>query len=360
MTKSLLFVESKPASPELVEEYHRWNDQVHVPEMLTIDGFVSARRWQTDGESFVTLYEIDTDVDTARTNVRRGAHDQTRCDRDRTAGGDALPESGQRADSLTMTVSLAGKVAIVTGGASGLGQGIVEKFAAAGADVVVADVNDDAGEEVAARCGGRAWFRRADVADAADVEALVQAAVDRFGRLDVMVNNAGISSKMHKSFLTADLSDFQHVMSVNVLGVMLGTQAAARHMAEHDGGSIINISSIGGLQPGGGVMTYRASKAAVIHFSKSVATELAPLGISVNCIAPGGIPTPILASSVSGLSPEAMEKFIERTRAKMRSDRPLPREGTPEDVAEAALYFATSVTTTGTLLTVDGGTSART
>ena len=257
-----------------------------------------------------------------------------------------------------MTVSLAGKVAIVTGGASGLGRGIAEKFAAEGANVVIADVNDDLGQDVAAQCGGRACFHHADIADAADVEALVQAAVDRFGGLDVMVNNAGISSKMHKSFLTADLSDFQRVMSVNVLGVMLGTQAAARHMADHDGGSIINISSIGGLQPGGGVMVYRASKAAVIHFSKSVATELAPRGISVNCIAPGGIPTPILASSISGLPPEAVEKFIERTRAKMRSDRPLPREGTPEDVAEAALYFATSATATGTVLTVDGGTSA--
>jgi NAD(P)-dependent dehydrogenase (short-subunit alcohol dehydrogenase family) len=254
--------------------------------------------------------------------------------------------------------SLAGKVAIVTGGASGLGQGIVERFARAGADVVVADVNDAAGRDVVAHCGARAWFRHADVADAADIEALVQAAVERFGGLDVMVNNAGISSKMHKSFVTADLSDFQRVMSVNVLGVMLGTQAAARYMADHGGGSVINISSIGGLQPGGGVMVYRASKAAVIHFSKSVATELAPLGVSVNCIAPGGIPTPILASSVSGLSPEAMEKFLERTRARMRNDRPLPREGTPEDVAEAALYFATSATTTGTVLTVDGGTSA--
>ena len=158
-----------------------------------------------------------------------------------------------------MTVSLLGKVAIVTGGASGLGEGIVEKFAAAGANVVVADVNADAGAEVAARCGSRAWFRRADVADAADVEALVAAAVDHFGGLDVMVNNAGISSKMHKSFLTADLSDFQRVMSVNVLGVMLGTQAADRHMADHGGGSIINISSIGGLQPGGGVKIGRAS-----------------------------------------------------------------------------------------------------
>jgi NAD(P)-dependent dehydrogenase (short-subunit alcohol dehydrogenase family) len=257
-----------------------------------------------------------------------------------------------------MTVLLAGKVAIVTGGASGLGRGIVEKFVAAGANVVVPDVNDDAGQDVAGQCGAKAWFHHADVADAADVDGLVQAAVDRFGGLDVMVNNAGISSKMDKSFLSADLSDFHRVMSVNVLGVMLGTQAAARHMAAHDGGSIINVSSIGGLQPGGGVMTYRASKAAVIHFSKSVATELAPLGISVNCIAPGGIPTPILASSVSGLSPEAVDKFVERTRAKMRSDRPLPREGTPEDVGEAALYFAASATTTGTVLTVDGGTSA--
>jgi NAD(P)-dependent dehydrogenase (short-subunit alcohol dehydrogenase family) len=257
-----------------------------------------------------------------------------------------------------MTASLAGKVAIITGGASGLGQGIVEKFVEAGADVVIADVNDDAGQDIAAHCGARAWFHHTDVADAAEVDALVQAAVDRFGGLDVMVNNAGISSKMHKSFLGADLSDFHCVMSVNVLGVMLGTQAAAQHMADHDGGAIINVASIRGLQPGGGVMTYRASKAAVIHFSKSVATELAPLGISVNCIAPGGIPTPILASSVSGLPTEAIEKFVERTRAKMRSDRPLPKEGTPEDVAEAALYFATSATTTGAVLTVDGGTSA--
>ena len=95
-----------------------------------------------------------------------------------------------------MTLSLAGKVAIVTGGASGLGLGIVEKFVAAGADVVVADVNDDAGREIAAQCGARAWFHHADVADVADVDALVQAAVERFGGLDVMVNNAGISSKM--------------------------------------------------------------------------------------------------------------------------------------------------------------------
>lgn len=173
-----------------------------------------------------------------------------------------------------------------------------------------------------------------------------------------MVNNAGISSKMHKSFLQDDLSDFSKVMSVNLLGVMLGTREAARYMAANEGGSIINVASIGGVQAGGGVMTYRASKAAVIHFTKSVATELAPLGISVNCLAPGGIPTPILASSVQGLSPEAVGKFVEKTRIKMREDRPLPRDGTPEDVAEAALYYAACTNATGTVLPIDGGTSA--
>ena len=197
-----------------------------------------------------------------------------------------------------MTASLAGKVAIVTGGASGLGLGIVQKFVDAGAEVVIADLNDHDGEQLANECGSRACFRHVDVAVAEDVRALAQAAVDRFGGLDVMVNNAGISSKMHKSFLHDDLADFSKVMSVNLLGVMLGTREAARYMAANDGGSIINVASIGGLQAGGGVMTYRASKAAVIHFTKSVATELAPLGVSVNCLAPGGIPTPILASSV--------------------------------------------------------------
>ncbi|TVS86493.1 SDR family oxidoreductase [Mycobacterium helveticum] len=257
-----------------------------------------------------------------------------------------------------MTPTLDGKVAIVTGGASGLGLGIVRRFVDAGASVVIADI-DAAGRQLAGECGGRARFERVDVSSAEDVSAVVDAAVRHFGGLDVMVNNAGISSTMHRSFLQADLSDFAKVMSVNVLGVMLGTREAARYMAGHDGGSIINVASIGGLQAGGGVMTYRASKAAVIHFSRSVATELAPLGISVNCLAPGGVPTPILASSVPGLAPEAVDKFVQKTREKMRRDRPLPLEGTPEDVGEAALYFAAATRTAGMVLAVDGGTSAR-
>ena len=198
-----------------------------------------------------------------------------------------------------MVNELAGKVAIVTGGASGIGAGIVEKFLAEGARVVIADVERDRGEDLAATLGADAAFRLTDVSDPDQVGALVTGAVETFGGLDVMVNNAGVSSKMHRSFLDDDLADFHRVMSVNVLGVMAGTRDAARYMATRGGGSIVNVSSIGGIQAGGGVMSYRASKAAVIQFTQSAAIELAYYDIRVNTIAPGNIPTPLLASSNS-------------------------------------------------------------
>jgi NAD(P)-dependent dehydrogenase (short-subunit alcohol dehydrogenase family) len=255
---------------------------------------------------------------------------------------------------------LAGKVAIVTGGASGIGRGIVEKFVAEGARVVVADVEADRGEALAAELGAEAAFRRTDVSDPEQVGALVAAAVEQFGGLHVMVNNAGVSSKMHRRFFDDDLADFHRVMAVNVLGVMAGTREAGRHMADHGGGSIINISSIGGIQAGGGVMSYRASKAAVIHFTKCAAIELAHYEVRVNTIAPGSIPTPIVSKSALNMEPEEIERFEAAIRQTMRDDRPLKREGTPEDVAEAALYFATdrSRYVTGTVLPIDGGTSA--
>jgi NAD(P)-dependent dehydrogenase (short-subunit alcohol dehydrogenase family) len=255
---------------------------------------------------------------------------------------------------------LAGKVAIVTGGASGIGRGIVERFAAEGARVVIADVETDKAEALAAALGPDAFFRRTDVSDPEQVGALVAAAVEKFGGLHVMVNNAGVSSKMHRRFFDDDLADFHRVMAVNVLGVMAGTRDAARHMAANGGGSIINVSSIGGIQAGGGVMTYRASKAAVIQFTKSAAIELAYYEVRVNAIAPGNIPTPLVAKSALNMDPEQIERFEAGIRQTMRDDRPLKREGTPEDVAEAALYFATdrSRYVTGTVLPVDGGTSA--
>jgi len=255
---------------------------------------------------------------------------------------------------------LAGKVAIVTGGASGIGRGMVERFAAEGARVVIADVEADSGEALAATLGPDALFRRTDVSDPEQVGALVATAVEKFGGLHVMVNNAGVSGTMHRRFLDDDLADFHRVMAVNVLGVMAGTRDAARQMAGSGGGSVINVTSIGGIQAGGGVMTYRASKAAVIQFTKSAAIELAYYEIRVNAIAPGNIPTPILARSVANMDQAEIERYEAAIRETMRADRPLKREGTPEDIAEAALYFAgeRSRYVTGTVLPVDGGTVA--
>lgn len=259
-----------------------------------------------------------------------------------------------------MSEELSGMVAIVTGGASGIGRGIVERFLAEGAKVVLGDVQDELGTAVADAGGADAHFRHTDVGDQAQVAELVAAAIQTFGGLHVMVNNAGRSSPLKKGLFDEDFAEFDSVMRTNVLGVMAGTRDAARHMAEHGGGSIINVSSIGGILAGGGVATYRASKAAVIQFSKSAAIELANFRVRVNCIAPGNIPTPILRSAATEEDREKLEKFEARIRQTMRDDRPLKREGTADDVAEAALYFATerSRYVTGTVLPVDGGTVA--
>jgi NAD(P)-dependent dehydrogenase (short-subunit alcohol dehydrogenase family) len=239
---------------------------------------------------------------------------------------------------------LAGKVTIVTGGASGLGRATVELFVKESAAVVIADVDVDAGEELASALGDAAAFQRTDVADADSVQAAVDFAVERFGGLHVMVNNAGVGSSL-TGFLDDDFSDFSRVMGINVLGIMLGSQRAARHMKANGGGSIINNSSIGGINAGAGVVTYRASKAAVIHFTKSIATELGRFGIRVNCIAPAHIATAITRYEMA-----PVVKYMQ----------PLQRQGQPEDVANAVLYLASdrSAQVSGVILPVDGATTA--
>ena len=255
---------------------------------------------------------------------------------------------------------LAGKIAVVTGGASGLGAGIVERFLREGATVVFGDIDAEQGKALAERHGEKAFFLPTDVAVTEQLTRLIDTAAEKFGGLDVMVNNAGISGKMHRSFLHDDLDDFERVMAVNLKAVMAGTRDAAKHMKSGGGGSIINLTSIGGIQAGGGVMSYRASKAAVIHFTKCAAIELANYDIRVNCLAPGHIRTAIVAKAADGMDAEKVARFEAGIRATMRADRPLEREGTADDVAEAALYFAgdRSPYVTGTVLPVDGGTSA--
>jgi NAD(P)-dependent dehydrogenase (short-subunit alcohol dehydrogenase family) len=243
-----------------------------------------------------------------------------------------------------MSEVLAGKVAVVTGGGSGIGRAIVERFVAEGARVVVADIDVEAGEALASSLGDVAAFVRTDVTDADDVQALVDATVERFGGLHVMANNAGVASAMVR-FLHDDLEDFRRVVDINVLGVLLGCQRAARHMKANGGGSIINTSSTAGINAGAGLITYRATKAAVIHASRSIALDVAQYGIRVNCILPGQIRTAMTTYDM-----DAVLKYTQ----------PLPRQGTADDVADAALFLASdqSAQVTGIVLPVDGGTTA--
>jgi NAD(P)-dependent dehydrogenase (short-subunit alcohol dehydrogenase family) len=261
---------------------------------------------------------------------------------------------------LDVSQDLAGKVAIVTGGASGIGRATAELFVAEGAKVVVADVNAAQGEELVAQLGASAVFQKADVSKRADVQALVDLAVSRFGGLHVMFNNAGVGGKMVPHFLDDDLEDYERVIGVNLMGVVYGTQFAARHMAKNGGGAIINTASIAGLLPGFTLMQYRSSKSAVIGFSKSVSIDLAAHNIRVNVLAPGSIKTPMTAFGEPGMTAEDVTRIRLETDKVFMSYQPLKRQGRPEDAAQAVLFLASdrAVQVTGIVMPIDGGITA--
>jgi NAD(P)-dependent dehydrogenase (short-subunit alcohol dehydrogenase family) len=255
-----------------------------------------------------------------------------------------------------MPHELAGKVAIVTGGAKGIGREAVQLFAQEGAKVVIADV-DMQGADFAARLGDSVRFKRTDMASVEEVQSLVDYAICEFGGLHVMYNNAGVSSVITR-LLDDDLKDFHRVMSINVLGTILGTQRAARYMAKHGGGSIITTSSTVGVLASFGQTTYRASKAAIAQFTKAAAIELAEHRIRVNCILPGQIETGMAGTALGAqMTPQKIDELERKVREVMMSSQPLKRRGMPSDVAQAALYLASdrSGYITGMLWPVDGG-----
>lgn len=259
-----------------------------------------------------------------------------------------------------MSQVLSGKVAIVTGGANGIGQATAELFVKEGARVVIADVNVQRGEEIAAQLGSSALFKRTDVSSKEEVQALVDFAVAKFGGLHIMFNNAGISGATYPRFIDDDLQDFQRVIGVNLFGVMAGCQCAGRYMKDHGGGVILNNASIAGLLPGHALMSYRATKAAVIQLTKSIAIDFAEYGVRVNCLAPGHIRTSLNAFTTPDMTPEEAERVKQALAPVWDSNQPLKRQGKPVDVAPAALFLCSDAAAqiTGAILPVDGGITA--
>lgn len=259
-----------------------------------------------------------------------------------------------------MSPDLSGKVAIITGAASGIGRASAELFVAQGARVVIADVDAEAGEELAAGLGDLARYKQTDVSNPDDIERLVEFAVAEFGGLDIMFNNAGISGAQHPRFLDDNLADFQKVVGINLHGVMVGSQCAGKYMSKHGGGVIINNASIAGVLPGQAMISYRVTKAAVIHFTKCIAIDLAEYGIRVNCLAPGHIRTPLTAFSMPGMDDAQVTRLREALAPVWDSNQPLKRHGSPEDVAKTVVFLSSdwAAQITGVVLPVDGGITA--
>jgi NAD(P)-dependent dehydrogenase (short-subunit alcohol dehydrogenase family) len=250
---------------------------------------------------------------------------------------------------------LANKVALITGGASGIGEATVRLFVAEGAAVVIADLQDERGRRVAAELGARAAYVHADVSREADVQAAVAETERRFGRLDCMFNNAGLGG-VGGRIAEIPVDGFDQTMGVLVRGVFLGMKHAVPVMKRQGSGSIISTASIAGLQTGVGPHVYSAAKAAVIHLTRSVAMELGEHNVRVNCICPGGIATPIFGKGL-GLSPERAEEIVPLMKGVLENLQPIKRAGLPDDIAQAALWLASDDSTfvNGHALVVDGG-----
>ena len=241
---------------------------------------------------------------------------------------------------------LANKTAIVTGGASGFGEGIVRKFAAEGARVMVADINGEGAAEIAKDVDGISC--QVDVSDGASVQNMAAQALGQFGHLDILVNNAGITHLPQAlEYVTED--DFDRVFAVNMKSVYLTARALVPHFKERGAGAILNVASTAGVSPRPRLNWYNASKGWMITATKAMAVELAPEGVRVNAINPVAGETPLLKSFMGEDTPEVRAKFL--------STIPIGRFSTPEDMGNAACFLCSDEASmiTGVAMEVDGG-----
>lgn len=254
-----------------------------------------------------------------------------------------------------MAGRLDGKVALITGGCSGIGLGTVELFVEEGARVVAADLQDEKGKMLEKRFPGAVRFARCDVTVEADIAAATQAAEREFGGLDVLFNNAGIAG-MPGSVAEVEAEGWDRIFAILVRGPAIGMKHALPLMQASGGGSIINTASIAGLQAGWGPLAYSTAKAAVVHMSKVAAAALARDKIRVNAICPGLIATSIFGDAM-GLPRAQADQMAAMVVEHAPTVQPIPKAGLPRDIAEAALYLASDASpfVTGIHLVVDGG-----
>ena len=246
--------------------------------------------------------------------------------------------------SSKVSFGLAGRVCLVTGGAQGIGEACVRRFVHDGARAVLVDVDDAQGQALAAELG--ATFIHCDVGDKAQVDAMVARCMADFGRIDVLVNNAGIFKAA--DFLEVSEADFDAVLRVNLKGSFLVGQAVARHMAQTGGGAIINMSSVNGVLAIPNIASYNVSKGGVNQLTRVMSLALADHGIRVNAVAPGTIATELAARAVL---------TSEDARARILSRTPMRRLGEPSEVADVVAWLASDAASyvTGEIVTVDGG-----
>ena len=254
-----------------------------------------------------------------------------------------------------MAGRLEGKVAMITGAASGIGLGTLELFVSEGAKVIAADIQDEKGAMLERRFPDAVRYSRCDVTQEADIAAAVALAESAFGGLDIQFNNAGISDRMGViTEVTAD--GWNWIFDILVRGPALGMKHAVPAMLKRGGGSIINTASIAGLQAGWGPIAYSTAKAGVVHMSRCAAAQLSPQGIRVNAICPGLIATSIFGATM-GMTRDAADQMAALVAQNAQIAQPVKKPGLPQDIAQAALYLASdaSAFVTGTHLVVDGG-----